>query len=74
MTSEERSLTQINSNHYDLPVLQLPVITLGELNRLAPLALPQQRHDLVAHVAWYFVDANLDKSEVGANYIPCFSG
>ena len=74
MTSEERSLTQMNINHYDLPVLQLPVVTLGELNRLAPLALPQQRHDLVAHVAWYFVDANLDKSEVGANYITCFSG
>ena len=74
MTSEERSLTQMNINHYDLPVLTLPVVTLGELNRLAPLALPQQRHDLVAHVAWYFVDAHLDKSEVGANYIHCFSG
>ena len=64
----------MNIDHYDLPVLQLPVITLGELNRLAPLALPQQRHDLVAHVAWDFVDAHLDKSVVGANYIPCFSG
>ena len=61
MTSEERSLTQININHYDLPVLQLPVVTLRELYRLAPLVLPQQRHDLVAHAAWYFVDANLDK-------------
>ena len=61
MTSDERLLTQININHYDLPLLQLLVITLGELNRLAPLALPQQRHDLIAHVAWYFVDADLDK-------------